>query len=157
MEKKENKFLPLIAGAAIQLCIGIIYIWSIFQPAVMEYYSWSSADASLTFNIMLATFVLGIVTGGRISDKKGPRPVVFLGGILFCAGIFLSSLVPQSMPQLIWLFYGGLAASAWALPTPPPSPARRSGSWTKKASPPASSCARSALLRWCSPPLQTRF
>ena len=43
---KENKALPLIAGAVIQLCIGIIYIWSIFQPSVMEYYSWSAADAS---------------------------------------------------------------------------------------------------------------
>lgn len=109
MGKKENKALPLVAGAVIQLCIGIIYIWSIFQPAVMEYYSWSAADASVTFSIMLATFVLGIVVGGRINDKKGPRPVVFLGGILFCAGIFLSSFVPQEMPQLIWLFYGGLA------------------------------------------------
>lgn len=106
---KENKALPLIAGAVIQLCIGIIYIWSIFQPSVMEYYSWSAADASVTFSIMLATFVLGIVLGGRLGDKKGPRPVVFLGGLLFCAGIFLSSLVPKDMPQLIWLFYGGLA------------------------------------------------
>ena len=109
MGKKQNKALPLVAGAVIQLCIGIIYIWSIFQPSVMEYYSWSAADASVTFSIMLATFVLGIVLGGRINDKKGPRPVVFLGGILFCAGIFLSSLVPQDMPQLIWLFYGGIA------------------------------------------------
>ncbi|MEG2360787.1 MAG: OFA family MFS transporter [Christensenella sp.] len=109
MIKKDNKALPLIAGAIIQLCIGIIYIWSIFQPAVMDYYSWSAADASITFSIMLATFVIGIVVGGRLSDKKGPRPVVFLGGLLFCAGIFLSSFVPQNLPQLIWLFYGGMA------------------------------------------------
>lgn len=109
MDKKENKALPLVAGAVIQLCIGIIYIWSIFQPAVMEYYGWNAGDASVTFSIMLATFVLGIVLGGRINDKKGPRPVVFMGGLIFCAGIFLASLVPQSMPQLIWLFYGGMA------------------------------------------------
>ncbi len=109
MDKKENKALPLIAGAVIQLCIGIIYIWSIFQPAVMEYYGWNASDASVTFSIMLATFVLGIVVGGRLNDKKGPRPVVFMGGIIFCTGIFLSSFVPQTMPQLIWLFYGGMA------------------------------------------------
>ena len=58
---------------------------------------------------MLATFVLGIVVGGRLNDKKGPRLVVFLGGLMFCAGIFLSSLVPQDMPWLIYLFYGGMA------------------------------------------------
>ena len=100
---------PLIAGAIIQLCIGIIYIWSIFQPAVMEFYSWTSGDASVTFSIMLATFVLGIVIGGRINDKKGPRPVVFLGGLMFVLGIFLSSIVPKDIPQLIYVFYGGMA------------------------------------------------
>ena len=109
MEKRENKVMPLVSGAIIQLCIGIIYIWSIFQPAVMEYYSWSADNASVTFSIMLATFVLGIVVGGRLNDKKGPRLVVFLGGLMFCAGIFLSSLVPQDMPWLIYLFYGGMA------------------------------------------------
>ncbi|MEA4853302.1 MAG: OFA family MFS transporter [Christensenella sp.] len=109
MNKAPNKYLPLVAGAVIQLCIGIIYIWSIFQPAVMEYYSWSSADASVTFSIMLATFVLGIVLGGRLNDKKGPRPVVFLGGLMFFAGIFLSSFVPREMPWLIYLCYGGMA------------------------------------------------
>ncbi len=107
--KSQNKFLPLFAGAIIQLCIGIIYIWSIFQPSVMEYYSWSAADASVTFSIMLATFVLGIVLGGRLNDKKGPRPVVFLGGAMFVAGILLSSFVPQNMPWLIYVFYGGMA------------------------------------------------
>lgn len=107
--KSRSKFLPLFAGAIIQLCIGIIYIWSIFQPSVMEYYSWSAADASVTFSIMLATFVLGIVLGGRLNDKKGPRPVVFLGGAMFVAGILLSSFVPQNMPWLIYVFYGGMA------------------------------------------------
>lgn len=107
--KNTNKYMPLIAGAIIQLCIGIIYIWSIFQPAVMEFYSWNSGDASVTFSIMLATFVLGIVIGGRINDKKGPRPVVFLGGLMFVLGIFLSSIVPKDIPQLIYVFYGGMA------------------------------------------------
>ncbi len=104
---QKNRILPLIAGAAIQLCIGIIYIWSIFQAPVKEYYGWDNAN--ITFSVMLATFVLGIVTGGRLNDKKGPRPVVLMGGIMFTAGIFLSSLVPVEYPWLIAVFYGGLA------------------------------------------------
>ncbi len=107
--KSQNRVVILFAGAIIQLCIGIIYIWSIFQKPVMEYYNWSANDASLTFSIMLATFVAGILAGGFLNDKKGPRPVVFLGGALFVAGIFLSSLVPQNMPYLIYVFYGGIA------------------------------------------------
>ncbi len=118
MSKTQNKFLPLIAGALIQLCIGIIYIWSIFKVPVVTYYSqyvspeFASTCASLTYSIMLATFVLGIIIGGRINDKKGPRPVVLMGGFMFFAGIILSAACASFAPSLPWLiciFYGGVA------------------------------------------------
>ncbi len=109
MTLKENRYLPLVAGALIQLCIGIIYIWGIFQKPLVEHFGWSNGAASITFSIMLSTFVLGIVVGGRISDKMGPRLVVFLGGFLFSLGILLTSFIPKSMPELIYLFYGGIA------------------------------------------------
>ena len=48
MVKKQNKALPLVAGAVIHLCIGIIYIWSIFQPSVMEYYEMCIRDSAST-------------------------------------------------------------------------------------------------------------
>jgi len=118
MEKHANRALPLLAGAVIQLCIGIIYIWSVFKLPVTDFYSayvshdYAATCASLTYSIMLATFVLGIVIGGRINDKKGPRPVVLTGGIMFVAGILLSALAVSyipSQPWLICLFYGGIA------------------------------------------------
>ena len=58
---------------------------------------------------MLVTFVAGILIGGRIQDKKGPRPVVLWGGILFAAGILLSSMVPTNLPWLFAVMYGGMA------------------------------------------------
>lgn len=118
MSKTQNRALPLLAGAIIQLCIGIIYIWSIFKGPVTQYYS-AVADpalaatcASVTYSLMLATFVLGIVLGGRLNDKKGPRPVVLGGGLMFVGGILLAAasaaFAPQ-YPQLICVFYGGVA------------------------------------------------
>jgi OFA family oxalate/formate antiporter-like MFS transporter len=118
MKKTQNKFLPLIAGAIIQLCLGIIYIWSIFKAPFVAYYSQTVAErfattiSSLTYSIMLAAFVLGIIIGGRFNDKKGPRPVVFMGGMMFSIGILLSSLSATFIPSLPWLiciFYGGVA------------------------------------------------
>ena len=105
---KKTRTLTLISGALILFCLGIIYIWSIFKGPVTKYFNdWSGA--SLTFNIMLVTFVLGILIGGRIQDKKGPRPVVLAGGILFVAGILLASIIPVDLPWLIYVFYGGIA------------------------------------------------
>ncbi len=109
MTKTQNRFLPLIAGAVIQLCIGIIYIWSIFRAPFTEYYSQFASPelaatcSSLTYSIMLATFVIGIIVGGRINDKKGPRPVVLMGGVMFALGIFLSFVSATFAPTLPWL------------------------------------------------------
>ncbi|MGI6152442.1 MAG: OFA family MFS transporter [Christensenellaceae bacterium] len=118
MEKTTNRALPLVAGAVIQLCIGIIYIWSIFKAPFIAYYSnyvsaeFATTCSSLTYSLMLAFFVAGIVLGGRINDKKGPRPVVLAGGMFFFAGIFLSFICATFLPYQPWLiciFYGCLA------------------------------------------------
>jgi OFA family oxalate/formate antiporter-like MFS transporter len=103
----KHRTMTLISGALILFCLGIIYIWSIFNKPVSAYFSGS--DVSYTFNIMLVTFVAGILIGGRFQDKKGPRIVVLIGGILFAAGILISSVIPASIPGLFPVFYGGLA------------------------------------------------
>ena len=118
MSAKSNRAMPLVAGAVIQLCIGIIYIWSVFKLPVTEYYSayvdagYAATCASASYSIMLAMFVLGIVVGGRMGDKRGPRPVVMMGSFMFVGGILLSAasaaFVP-TQPWLICLFYGGVA------------------------------------------------
>ncbi len=109
MPQNQNRTIPLIAGALIQFCIGIIYIWGIFQNPVVAYYSWSPSAASMTFSLMLVFFVVGIIGGGRISDIKGPHLSVFLGGLLFTLGIFLTSFVPKELPWLIYLSYSAMA------------------------------------------------
>jgi len=107
--RKENKYLPLIGGVIIQIFVGIIYIWSIFQEPVMEYFSWSHAEAALTFSIMLPVNVLGVMTGGVLNDKKGARFVLILGSILMSAGLVLSSVIPRGLPWLLYIFYAGMS------------------------------------------------
>ncbi len=104
----KSRTLTLISGALILFCLGIIYIWSIFNKPVSAYFN-NWAQSSFTFNIMLVTFVLGILIGGRIQDKKGPRIVVLWGGILFAIGILLASITPSNLPWLFAFAYGGLA------------------------------------------------
>jgi OFA family oxalate/formate antiporter-like MFS transporter len=107
---EKNKYLPiLIASMALQLCTGVIYIWSVFQPYVVRYFGWASSDVALTSSFMLLAFVSGSLIGGFIQDKTNPRLVITIGCIAFCGGIFFTSLLGRAYPWMIYLTYGAVS------------------------------------------------
>jgi len=100
----RKRYLILVAGMIIQLCAGIIYMWSVFKSPVSEHLGgW---DATLTASIMLSCFVLGILIGGRILGIIGPRKTCIMGSVLMSLGILLSSFVTKDFPEAIYLTYG---------------------------------------------------
>lgn len=102
----KNRYVVLVTGMILQLCAGIIYMWSVFKGPVSEHLSWDANKAAVTSSIMLAVFVLGIIIGGRMQDKYTPSPVALAGSICLGMGMILSAFTPQSMPWLIYIFYG---------------------------------------------------
>ena len=118
--KTNNRYCILIAGMTIQLCAGIIYGWSVFRDSVAAHLNWDSEAAKLTSSIMLATFVLGIILGGRMQDKLGPRKVTLAGSVLIGVGMACTALVPPSAPWLVYITYGivaGLGVGTVYMPT----------------------------------------
>lgn len=105
-EKIVNRWIPVIAGIAIQLCLGTVYIWGVFQPAVVKLFNWSQATAALTFSLVLGIFVLGSTIGGMIQDKLSPRPVIIGGGIILGIGVFLAYFTTADRPWWLWITYG---------------------------------------------------
>mgnify|MGYP005840283177 CR=1 FL=1 len=101
-----NRWIPVIAGIVIQLCLGTVYIWGVFQPAVVKQFGWSQATAALTFSIVLGVFVFGSTIGGMIQDKLSPKPVITGGGIILGVGVFLASFTTAALPWWLWLTYG---------------------------------------------------
>ena len=106
--KEGNRYLALAGGVVIQLFVGIIYIWSIFQGPIIEYFGWTHSGAALTFSVMLPMNVLGVIAGGMLNDRKGARFVLYLGGILMTAGLLLSSFIPKEQPWLLYITYAGM-------------------------------------------------
>lgn len=102
----KNRYLVLAMGMIMQVCAGIIYMWSVFKGPVSAHLAWDPAQAAITSSIMLATFVLGIIIGGRMQDKYTPSPVALAGSVFLGMGMILSSFTPQSTPWLIYIFYG---------------------------------------------------
>ncbi len=100
----KNRYLVLATGMIMQLCAGIIYMWSVFKGPVSAYLSWDPAQAAITSSVMLSAFVLGIIIGGRMQDQYTPSPVALSGSIILGLGMILSAFTPQSMPWLIYIF-----------------------------------------------------
>ncbi len=103
---KKGNYTVLIAGAVIQLFLGIIYVWSVFVAPVSQYFSWDPNAVKLTSSFMLAFFVLGILFGGKMQLKIGTQKVVLLGGILLSAGMLLSAFIPLGLGWMIYITYG---------------------------------------------------
>jgi len=105
-KKTKSRSIVLIAGMLIQLCAGIIYMWSVFKTPVASHLNWDASQAALTSSIMLSAFVIGIIAGGRAQDKLGPKRVALFGSILISAGMISTSFVTGQAPWLVYLTYG---------------------------------------------------
>ena len=100
----KNKLLRAVIGCLlVQLCVGILYLWSVFKQSAIGYFGWDDGSVNLVASFMLFGFCLGSLTGGMVQDRIGPKPVCVAGVSLFGGGILLSSFLPASAP--IALFY----------------------------------------------------
>ena len=108
---KGFKLSAVIACLAVMFCIGIVYMWSVFQQPVIDHYGWSASAVSLISSAMIMMFVIGIFFGGIILDRKSPRLAIIIGGVLFFAGLFLTSMLSTATSWLIYISYGVLAGS----------------------------------------------
>jgi len=99
LQKRAN--IVLIAGILFNLSVGMLYTWSIIrarmmEPAYADGWGWTSAQAGLPFTVAVVFFALGLLAGGRIQDRIGPRWVVTAGGFLTGLGMVVSGLVGNS-------------------------------------------------------------
>lgn len=104
MKSSRSKLLRAVTGClVVQLCVGILYLWSVFKQASMSHFGWENGAVNLVASYMLLAFCLGSLVGGILQDRIGPKPVCVAGVVLFGGGIFAASLLSPSAP--IILFY----------------------------------------------------
>lgn len=103
-----------IAGClTVQLCVGIIYLWSVFRAQVAASYACTPELLNLVSSYMLIAFVVGSLLGGIFVDHKGPRLTCLLGVGIFSAGIAATALLSSENIAYINLTYavlGGLGS-----------------------------------------------
>lgn len=113
MINKRSAIPSIIGCLIIQICVGILYMWSVFKTPVVTSFNWTSEAANMVSSYMLFSFVAGNLIGGFLNDKKGPRLTATLGIIMFALGIGLTGLLTSETIGLMNLTYcvlGGLGS-----------------------------------------------
>ena len=108
LEKK--RWVIAIAAVVMQLCLGTVYAWSVFKIPLKQAHGWAETPTQVTFMICIGMIGLSAAFGGMLVDKKGPRFVATIGGILFGIGTLLAGLADQV--GNLWLLYLGFGLIA---------------------------------------------
>lgn len=90
MSKLDKAMRILLAGFCINLCLGILYAWSVFNKALVTDFGWSAADASAPYAIATITFSVCLLIAGILQDRMGPRKILILGTTLTGLGMIAS-------------------------------------------------------------------
>jgi MFS transporter, OFA family, oxalate/formate antiporter len=124
------------AGTAVNLCLGILYAWSIWAGALVPkdlkmagqvmtglnegWVYLTNAEAATPFSLCVIIFALLMIPGGRIQDKYGPKVGAITGGLFLAVGCIIAGLT-KSYGGLIVGFgiFGGIGMGiGYAAPTP---------------------------------------
>lgn len=96
-----KRWVSLIAAVCMQTCLGVVYSWSTFVPALSQEHGVHPGIAGLIFGVCIASFTVSMIFGGTLQQKVGPRWVGATGGLLFLTGYLGGSLSGGNVPLLL--------------------------------------------------------
>lgn len=91
----------VFAAFLMHLCLGGVYAWSSFVPALRESFGYSVAQTQLVFGLTITVLCLAAIPAGRLQDLRGPRMAAILSGILIGAGYLTAGFFGHTLPGLI--------------------------------------------------------
>ncbi|MDD1717443.1 MAG: OFA family MFS transporter [Methanoregulaceae archaeon] len=104
MSAERGRWMFVIVGLVINLCLGSIYAWSVFRKPLQSYFSVGATESLLPFIIFLAVFAITMPLVGGILDRYGPRRLTVIGGVVVGIGWILGS--QSSSMTMLSLTYG---------------------------------------------------
>jgi OFA family oxalate/formate antiporter-like MFS transporter len=96
MAEQVNRWKFVYAALVMQLCLGVLYSWSVFRPVLEKATGWKGTQSIAPYRYSLVFFTIAMIAAGFWQDKKGPKLVGSVGGMLLGAGCLLASFLWQS-------------------------------------------------------------
>lgn len=87
-----KKYLVLIAGFVIQVCLGSVYAWSVIGGGLRAELGLVSWQTELIYGLSIGTFALGTILTGRLVYRFGPRFMSLVSAGLFALAFSVAAL-----------------------------------------------------------------
>ena len=108
-----NRWLVPPAAIAIHLCIGSVYAWSMFNPALIKVIGgvassaddWSLGQVVWIFSVAIVFLGLSAAFAGKWLETVGPRMVGFVAACCWGGGFMIGGA--GIMTHQLWLIYFG--------------------------------------------------
>jgi len=108
-----NRWKVPPASIAIHLCIGSVYAWSIFNPALIKVRGvaasaaddWTLSQVVWVFTVAIVCLGLSAAVAGKWLEKVGPRMVGTVAAFCWGGGFLVGGL--GIMTHQLWLLYLG--------------------------------------------------
>src|SRR5713101_5729175 len=115
-----GRWRVVVGGVLMNLALGSLYAWSVFVAPLEREFGWKRTQTSLVFTIAVVTFAVTFILGGRLQDRRGPRPAALIGAILVSLGFSLTSMT--SSLTFLYLVFGVIvgAGNGFGYATPMP-------------------------------------
>lgn len=108
LEPEESRWVVVVSGLIINLCLGSIYSYSVIQVHLRKLFEdyglrVSATEMQVPFIVFLLFFAITMPLAGRYIEKYSPKKVAYLGAILVGLGWFLASLASSPL-DLVFLY-----------------------------------------------------
>jgi len=121
----KNRWLVIVGGILIQLCLGIIYAWSVFTIPLTKAIEeggkgFTASQSAWIFSVGLFTFSVFMIVSGRLMKRRFPnKQLTAIGGLLLGLGYILAGYSGGSFISLlltIGILGGAGIGLAYAVP-----------------------------------------
>jgi len=119
-QNNSRAWIVAVSGTIINLCLGVLYAWSVFSKALQDHLGFSATQTSLPYSIAVIMFALFMVPAGIMLDRLGPRILLLLSGLLIGIGMVIAGFLLNVVGLVIGfgLIAGAAMGFGYAAPTP---------------------------------------
>ncbi len=89
-DRLPNRWGIAVAAVVMQICLGAVYGWSVFKKPLMGTEHWTETQVQLNFTLAIFFLGVGTIIGGLWQDRKGPRVVASVAGVIYGIGYLLA-------------------------------------------------------------------
>lgn len=109
------------ASVATHVCLGSVYAWSVFVPALQAQTGWTKPQLTWAFSLAIACLGLTAALAAPLMHRLGPKASVGWSALFFGTGLLGAGLAVQlrSLP-LLYLCYGVIGGIGLGLGYVPP-------------------------------------